>query len=136
MKFVVDKKEDYVIFSLLDERLTTLNAPGLRTEMVILQNEGIRNVILDLKAVNFADSSGLSALLGWNRICNSNGGVLVLLNLNEYIAMIINISKLDTVFEIHNDLQKAKDFVMKCVLEQELIAVDDDHLDDLSDNED
>ncbi|MGB1241977.1 MAG: STAS domain-containing protein, partial [Chitinophagales bacterium] len=60
MKFALDKKDSYTVFSLLEPKLNTLFAPDLKTELTILHNEGIGNIILDLEKVAFVDSSGLS----------------------------------------------------------------------------
>ena len=58
MKYSIDKKEKYSVFSLEEDNLNSVVAPSLKSEFVILANEGISNLIFDLSAVKFVDSSG------------------------------------------------------------------------------
>jgi len=68
MKFSLDKKESYSVFSLEEENLNSILAPNLKSEFVFLRNEGVRNLIFDLSGVKYVDSSGLSAILTANRL--------------------------------------------------------------------
>ena len=63
MKFSVDKQDAYTIFHLDEENLNSLVAPDLKSEFVLLSNEGITSLIFDLGNVKYVDSSGLSAIL-------------------------------------------------------------------------
>ena len=67
MKYSIDKQEGYTVLSLQEENLNSVVAPNLKSELVILRNEGIENLILNLEDVKFVDSSGLSAILTANR---------------------------------------------------------------------
>jgi len=112
MKFSVDKKEKYCVFKLEDEKLNTLNAPKLKSELVILNAGGSKNIILDLSDVTFVDSSGLSAILIGNRLCKNVNGTFAIAHLNEYVAKLIKISQLDSILNIFPTVQEASDFVM------------------------
>jgi anti-anti-sigma factor len=69
MKFQIDKRDRLVIVKLNEEKLLSNLALQLKSELVILNNEGFRNIVLDLADVQYVDSSGLSALLVGNRLC-------------------------------------------------------------------
>lgn len=112
MKFSVDKKEKYCVFKLEDEKLNTLNAPKLKSELVILNASGVRNIILDLSEVTFVDSSGLSAILIGNRLCKNVNGTFVIAHLNEYVSKLIKISQLDSILNILPTVEEAADFIM------------------------
>ncbi len=120
MKFSVEKKDKYCVFKLEDEKLNTLNAPKLKSELVILNAGGVRNVILDLSEVNFVDSSGLSAILIGNRLCKNVNGSFVVTRLNEYVSKLIKISQLDSILNITPTAEEAIDFVMMEELEREM----------------
>ena len=62
MKFQIDKRDRLVIVKLNEDKLLSNLAPQLKSEMVILNNEGFKNIVLDLADVQYVDSSGLSAL--------------------------------------------------------------------------
>lgn len=78
MKFSVDKKEKYTIFSLEEDTLNSVIAPDLKSELVVMRNEGVQNLILNLAAVKFVDSSGLSAILTANRLWKGEDSSCVL----------------------------------------------------------
>ncbi len=120
MKFALDKKDSYTVFTLLEKKLNTLFAPDLKTELTILHNEGIRNIILDLHNVNFVDSSGLSAILVGNRLCGRSGGKLIVAAPTENVSRLLKISQLDSVLTIIPSVQEAKDYVMMEELVNEL----------------
>lgn len=120
MKFVVDKKEFYLIFELQTEKLMSANAPLLKSELAIIGVEGYRNLILDLKNVTFVDSSGLSSILLANRMCNDADGILVLCNLNSQVKSLIKISQLEDVLSIFGNLEEAEEFVKIQELDREI----------------
>lgn len=120
MKFKVDKKDKYCVFKLEDEKLNTLNAPKLKSELVILNAGGIKNIILDLSDVSFVDSSGLSAILIGNRLCKNIEGTFVVTCLNEYVSKLIKISQLESILNITPTVEEAADFVMMEELERDL----------------
>jgi len=112
MKFAIDKKENYTVFSVLEGKLNTLVAPDLKTELAILNNEGISNIILDLSTVQFIDSSGLSAVLVGNRLCQSSNGLLVVAQVTDNVRRLIKISQLDSVLRIIPTISEARDYIM------------------------
>ena len=120
MKFTLDKKDSYTVFSLLEPKLNTLFAPDLKTELTILHNEGIRNIILDLEKVGFVDSSGLSAILVGNRLCKAIEGSLIVAAPTDNVNRLLKISQLDNILTIISTVQQAKDYVMMEELVNEL----------------
>lgn len=120
MKFVIDKKEFYLVFELQTEKLMSANAPLLKSELAIIGVEGYRNLILDLKNVTFVDSSGLSSILLANRMCNDADGILVLCNLNSQVKSLIKISQLEDVLSIFGNLEEAEEFVKIQELDREI----------------
>ncbi len=122
MKFILDKKDKYTVFSVLEAKLNSIVAPDLKTELVILNNEGIRNIILDLGEVNFIDSSGLSAILVGNRLCQNSGGKLIVTCITANVNRLIKISQLDSVLSIVPSIQESRDYIMMSELARELKA--------------
>ncbi|MFK8104371.1 MAG: STAS domain-containing protein [Saprospiraceae bacterium] len=123
MKFSVDKQEKYTTLSLEEENLNSVMAPDLKSEFVIMHNEGAKNLILDLSKVKFVDSSGLSAILTANRLWNNTSGSFILTGIeNENVKKLIKISRLDTVFTIIPTISEAIDYVFMEEVERELNA--------------
>lgn len=102
MKFSVDKQEGVVVYELLEEKLTSLNAPILKSELVLANAEGYKNVIVDLDKVKFVDSSGLSALLIGHRLCKDDKGIFALCGLNDSVKGLIKISQLEDVLHVYS----------------------------------
>ncbi|MEM6320420.1 MAG: STAS domain-containing protein [Bacteroidota bacterium] len=120
MKFSVEKKEQYTIFSLNEENLNSLMAPLLKSEFIILRNEGQHNLIFDLSDVKFVDSSGLSAILTATRLWKDFGSFVITGVNHPSVKKLIEISRLDSVLEIIPTIQESIDFVMMEELEREL----------------
>lgn len=120
MKFTIDKQEKYCLLKLHEEKLDSNVAPGLKSELITLHAEGIRNIILDLSEVKYTDSSGLSALLVGNRIVQEDGGIFVLTNLSEHTLKLIKISQLDSVLNILPTVEEGIDAVYMHEIEKDL----------------
>ena len=119
MKFSVDKQEKYCVFSLGDERLNSQIGPLLKSEMILLNAEGFRNIIFDMTAVKFVDSSGLSAILISDRLCKNAEGTFVLTGVNDQVLRLLSISQLDSVLHITHTLQEAKDLILMEEIERD-----------------
>jgi anti-anti-sigma factor len=120
MKYTIDKQEKYATLALHEEKLDSSVAPSLKSELLTLHAEGIKNIILDLKEVKYTDSSGLSSLLVGNRIVQEEGGIFVLSSLSDHTAKLIKISQLDSVLNIVPTVEEAVDAVFMNELENDL----------------
>ena len=122
MKYSIDKKENYTVLELQEENLNSMVAPNLKSELVILSNEGISNLILDLSKVKYVDSSGLSAILTANRLWKSLGSFVLTGIVHDPVRKLIEISRLDSVLTIVHSLSESIDFVIMESLEKDLKA--------------
>lgn len=120
MKYTIDKQEKYSLLRLHEEKLDSSVAPSLKSELITLHAEGIRNIILDLAEVKYTDSSGLSALLVGNRILQEDGGVFVLASLSDHTMKLIKISQLDSVLNIVPTIEEAVDSVFMHEIEKDM----------------
>lgn len=120
MKYTIDKQEKYALLRLHEEKMDSSVAPGLKSELITLHAEGVKNIILDLTEVKYTDSSGLSALLVGNRIFQEEGGIFVLAGLSEHTSKLIKISQLDSVLNILTTVEEAIDSVFMHEIERDL----------------
>jgi anti-sigma B factor antagonist len=120
MKFSLSKEERYVSIQPAEESVTAVFAPALKTEFVLLSNEGFHNIICDMSKVNYVDSSGLSAFLVGDRICNDKRGKFVLCNISSSLHKLLSLSQLDSILNITPTLAEAVDFVLLNELERDL----------------
>ncbi|POY37383.1 anti-anti-sigma factor [Solitalea longa] len=122
MKFSVDKHEKYVVFKLNEDKLNSIITPMLKSELILLNAEGIRNVILDLSEVKYSDSSGLSAILLAHRLCKGNDqeGTFVLTGVSSSVEKLIKISQLENVINLIPTIDEAIDFIFMEEIERDL----------------
>ena len=72
-----------------------------------LLEEGRVNLLVDLSSVGFLDSSGLGALVRALTQSQKEGGQTKLLNAGPQVRKLLQMTKLDSVFELHSDLEAA-----------------------------
>ncbi|RYE36645.1 MAG: anti-sigma factor antagonist [Sphingobacteriaceae bacterium] len=120
MKFTVDKHEKYVLITLNESKLNSLISPQLKSELILMNTDGQRNIILDLTMVKFADSSGLSSLLVGHRICKNAEGSFILTGLSDSVSRLISISQLENVLSIVSTTEEAIDLIFMEEIEKEL----------------
>jgi len=107
MDFEIIKIEDYTLITIMSDRLDTNIAPDLKSELVILNSNGEKNIILDVSNCSYCDSSGLSAILVANRLCEDAIGTFILTGLQADVEQIIRISMLHTVLIITKTAKEA-----------------------------
>jgi anti-sigma B factor antagonist len=72
-----------------------------------LIEEGKIHLLVDLKEVHFLDSSGLGALVRAMTNSQKEGGDTKLLHAGPQVKKLLEMTKLDSVFEIHDDEERA-----------------------------
>jgi anti-sigma B factor antagonist len=92
----------------LNGRITAGQEAGaLREKVTALAAASVHNLVLNLKDVDYIDSTGLGTLVMSATTMRKAGGVIKLLNLNRRNIELLVMTKLATVFEIFNDDQDA-----------------------------
>jgi anti-sigma B factor antagonist len=76
---------------------------ALRDEVLDLLSKGHKQILLNLADVDHIDSMGLGALVSAFASVRKQGGELKLLNLTDKAADLMQVTKLDTIFDIMND---------------------------------
>ena len=120
MKFTIDKQEKYTLFKLDEPRLNSLISPKLKSELILINKQGIRNIILDLSVVLYSDSSGLSSLLVGNRLCKNSEGSFIITGISEHVERLINISQLQTVLSFTPSVEEGIDLLYMEEMERDL----------------
>jgi anti-sigma B factor antagonist len=70
-------------------------------------SKGNKNVLLNLGDVSYIDSSGIGELVSSYTAVSNQGGSLKLLNLTKKVQDLLQITKLYTIFDVHDDEAKA-----------------------------
>jgi anti-sigma B factor antagonist len=120
MNFTIEDKGRYTLVTSNVDKLDTTCAPELKSELVYLNKTNVRNVIIDLTATRYCDSSGLSALLVANRLCKSVNGSLVVCGLQEPVQKLVQISQLESVLSITPTVAEAVDLLYMEEIEKDV----------------
>jgi anti-sigma B factor antagonist len=101
------EREGIAILDLKGRITAGHEAGALRETVAALNAAGTRNLVLDLRGVDYIDSTGLGTLVMCATTLNKSGGKIKLLNLNRRNIELLVMTKLATVFEIFTDEQDA-----------------------------
>jgi anti-sigma B factor antagonist len=83
------------------------DAATLNGKLHELIEAGKNNVVVDLGGVQFMNSSGLGQLIAGVRAMKDVGGTLKIANASAKISALIKITKLTSIFETYDSVQKA-----------------------------
>lgn len=120
MNFEIDKRDKVTVVKTKIEKLDALQAPELKSELVLINKDGVKNIILDLSDTRYCDSSGLSAVIVANRLCRDSNGTFVLCGLQSTVEKLVSISQLDSVLKITPTVNEAVDLVYMEEVERDL----------------
>lgn len=120
MQFNLNKHDKYTLMTLDEENIDTRIAPQLKSELVLLNSSGVRNIVLDIRQVKYADSSGLSAMLVGNRLCQSAGGSFAISGASDNVQKLIELSHLGDVLTVFDSAEAAIDQVFVDEIERDL----------------
>lgn len=113
MNFTLNQNENVAIIESGVEKFNALIAQELKDMLLQLQKNGVNQIVLDLDATRYCDSSGLSAILLGNRICKEASGKFVLCGLQENVEKLIQMAQLDKVLTVTKNQQQANEAIAK-----------------------
>jgi anti-sigma B factor antagonist len=129
MKYSLNKEEKYTVFHLDEENLNSVLAPNLKSEFIFCRNEGVKNLIFDMSAVKYVDSSGLSAILTANRLWKDDGLFIITGIVHGAVKKLIEISRLESILTIIPTLEESVDYIDMEEIQNELgIEAEDEDL--------
>lgn len=120
MNFDRRDEEKYVVVTSNVEKLDSTNAPDLKAVLTLVHKEGNNNIIVDLSASKYCDSSGLSALLVGNRLCKDTNGSFIICGIQAAVLKMIEISRLDSVLSLTPTFPEAEDLLFMEEVERNL----------------
>lgn len=100
MKLDVQKTDSITTLTIKERKLDSAIAAELKGEFLLLCKPSVTNLVIDMHAVDFCDSSGLSALLIAERKMKEHGGTVTLSGVHKKVVSLLKISMLDRLFTI------------------------------------
>lgn len=107
MKFTVSHQGAVAVIQLNGNLMGGPDATTLNGKLHELVDAGTQRVVIDLKGVEFMNSSGLGLLIGGASLMKNAGGGLKLANASEKISALIKITRLGPVFQMFPSVREA-----------------------------
>jgi anti-sigma B factor antagonist len=98
------REEDGRAILAVGGEIDVYTAPKLRDQITELVSGGSYNIVIDLEAVEFLDSTGLGVLVGGLKKVRAHDGSLELICSQERLLKIFRITGLAKVFVIHDSV--------------------------------
>ena len=102
MQIKSDISSKNIVISLIG-RLDTITSPQLEEEINSFSLENIETVILDLKELEYISSAGLRVVLMIHKKRNKLGGQLKLINVNDMILNIFDMTGMSEFLNIQKE---------------------------------
>jgi anti-sigma B factor antagonist len=90
----------------VEQALDAYAASGFREKLAGFIQGGHRQIVLDLGAVQFLDSTGLGAIVSTLKRLDGDG-VMVICNAGEMVMDVFRLTRMDRVFPIVRTLEEA-----------------------------
>lgn len=108
MEFQEEENYGLVVIHLKGKMLGGADANALNERIHQLLDEGKTRFIADMENVDMMTSSGLGVLISALTAARNQMGDIKLVNLPEKIHHVLEITKLDRVFEIYSTVEEAQ----------------------------
>jgi anti-sigma B factor antagonist len=99
--------DDHTSVIAVEGEIHVSTAPEFSGVLAAAIESGRTSLVLDLSDVMFIDSTGLSVLLNALRRVTRAGGAMALVCSNPTVLRLFEITRLDSTFDIHADLEPA-----------------------------
>lgn len=106
----ITKKDDAngVIIELTGE-IDLDTSPEVRKTILTETQKKHPQIFINLSQVTYMDSSGIATLVEGLQYCNQYNGKFVIVGLGSGVREVFELSRLDKVFTIYNDLDEARE---------------------------
>jgi len=101
-----EQKDDISIFRMTGD-IDINSSPDVKKSFDEALGKDNEKVVINLKDVNYVDSSGLATLVEILKNLRGKGGKLKLTNLSDKVRGLFEITKLDKLFDIKDEEEEA-----------------------------
>jgi len=112
MNYCIDDVDGVKILRLREKRLDANISPALKSQLLLLVERGT-SLLIDLSEVQYADSSGLGALLLGLRQTRDLNGQFGLIGAGKRVRSLIRIAQLEGVMLYFENEQQALDKIVE-----------------------
>jgi anti-sigma B factor antagonist len=99
--------EGWVIFDISGD-IDLAHSPAMRKALLgEIKEKQTRKVFLNLKSVRYIDSSGIASLVEGLKASRDNGSRMILYGLSPSVREVMELSRLQKIFEIYDSEEQA-----------------------------
>jgi anti-anti-sigma factor len=113
VNFIIQKSESHTCITVKEENLDAAIAPGFKSELVLMIENGEKNILVDLSGCIQCDSSGMSALLMGERLCRGVNGRFVIYGLPVTIKEKLDLARIDSLMLLADNRVQAEKYFLK-----------------------
>ena len=106
MNITEERHGEVLVLRVGETRVDAAGAPALRDELLRQIDAGHSQIVLDLSATDFMDSSGLGALVSAMKRLGSRG-TLAIAGASGAVARLFTLTRMDRVFALHPSVDAA-----------------------------
>ena len=109
MKLQIEERGIFKHVKLQERRLDIHSAFKLKEKLFLLiQNQGNKNIVLDISNCSFCDASGLSTIVKVHCMCKTAEGMLILTGIQSNIEKMIKICMLHSEWNIAKNINEVE----------------------------
>ncbi len=107
MQIAARHSEGWVIFDIAGD-IDLAHSPAMRKALLgEIKEKRTPKVFLNLKSVRYIDSSGIASLVEGLKASRDNGARLILYGLSSSVREVMELSRLQKIFEIYDNEEQA-----------------------------
>ena len=108
LKVTTRSQGDHTVISVAGE-IDLYTAPRLQSELTsVLSDNKSAQIVVDMSAVEFCDSTGMNVLLSCLRRVRERGGELEIASPKPAVRKILQVTGLDSVFTLVDDASRSR----------------------------
>lgn len=107
MKVTINETDGIVIMTLAGQLMGGSDALKINDELFDYLEKGMNKIIIDMELVSWINSSGLGILIGMITRVRKENGDLKLVKVTDKIKEILRVTKLISIFELHDSVESA-----------------------------
>lgn len=114
MKLTIDNKEEITIVTIDETRLDALIAPEFKQKMEEIIAQDNTQIILDISALTFMDSSSLGAMVAVLKLTGKQGK-MVIFGASGSVMELFKLTRMDRIFTLVDTIEKAQECFIETV---------------------
>jgi anti-sigma B factor antagonist len=108
MEYQIERRDDILVLKFSGD-ITVYQLQHFKQALEVVKKQKYqgKNIIIDLAEVDYFDALALGSLCAFSRQVREKGGDLKLINMNQDIKLVFDLSHLSKVYEIYDSMEKA-----------------------------